>query len=448
MEPSIKKTYDKKLKKEFNIIIPYAMVDDRVNKYVDEIRPKVSQKGFRKGMVPNSVIREKYGQSIVAEELDKLVSETVRNLIKEHDIKLAITPKVDFESEFKEGQDVTLKACFEIYPEIPEIDLKKVKAVKREVEITEEDIKESTEQFLKANSTWEEKEDSYKAKKGDSVNIDYVGKIDKKEFEGGQAKGYQLELGSGSFIDNFEDQLIGKKAGDGVLVKVKFPKNYHNKEYAGKAAEFDVKVNKVLTGKTPELTDEFVKNTFGLENQEKLKEALKSQVENKYSSMSRNLFKKDLFEFLNKKYNFDLPEGLVERQLEALWKEVENELQQNPDKFKNEKEKEKEKAKKRDDAERMIRCGMIVADISHKNKIDVTQQDINQEIGKILGQFPAEQQAELIKNLQNNNQIIDNLKGSLIEEKTVDFIINLPSLDKKKLSTKDFEKIWKKENES
>lgn len=445
MEVKIKNTHDKKLKKEYQIVIPKALIDQKVNDYIEKVRKNFSLKGFRKGHVPAAVIKEKYGASIMADESDKIISETLKNLVKNNDLKLALSPKIDVKV-FEEGKDIELAASLEIYPEVPEIDLNKIKATKREAEISDADLDESLDKLLKFYRTWTPKDASEKAKKGDAVNIDYVGKIDKKEFEGGSAKGYQLELGSKSFIDNFEDQLIGKKVGDEVKVKVKFPKDYHNKEFAGKAAEFEVKVNEVLSADMPAVNDEFIKNNFGLENKEKLMEAVKKQIEGNYDNMTRNLFKQDFFDFLNKKYDFDIPAGLVEEQLNIMWKEVEEELKTNPDKFKNDKEKEKAKDKKREIAARMVRCGMILSDLAHKNKIEVNNDDINKELGKIISRFQGQEKA-VVEYYQKNQAAVQQLKGAVLEEKTIDFVLALPSLDKKKVSLKDFDKLWQKANE-
>jgi trigger factor len=445
MEVKIKNTYDKKLKKEYQITIPQQMVETRINDYIAKIRGNFSLKGFRKGQVPVEVIREKYGQSIMADEADKIISETLKKIVKDNEIKLALSPKIDIK-KFEADKDIEITATMELYPQIPEIDLAKLKIVKKDPEIIASDLDESLGKLLKFYRKWNSKEAAYKAKLGDSVNIDYVGKIDKKEFEGGAAKGYQLELGSKSFIDNFEEQLVGRKAGDEVKVKVKFPKEYHKEEFAGKAAEFDVKINEVLTAEAPEVSDEFIKNNFGLENKQKLEEAIRKQVEGNYQNLSRDLFKKELFDFLNKKYDFDLPLGLVESQTNNLWSSVEEELKTNPTKFKNEKEKEKAKDKQRETAQRMIRCGMILSDLAQKNKIEVTNDDINQELGKILARFPNQEKA-VLEYYQKNQDAVSQLKGTIIEEKTIDYILNQPSLEKKKISLKDLDKLWQKVNE-
>ncbi len=439
MEVAIKNTHDKKLKKDYHVTIPYAMIDGKITDYINKIRGTFSLKGFRKGQVPVDVIKEKYGQSIMAEEADKIISSTLKKIVEENKIKLALSPKIDIKA-FESGKDIEFTAVLELYPEVPEIELSKVKVTKREAEIAAADVDEALNKMLKFYRKWNKQDSGYKSKNGDAVNIDYVGKIDKVEFDGGAAKGHQLELGSNSFIDDFEKQLTGKKAGEEVRVKVKFPKEYHKEEFAGKAAEFDVKINEVLTAEMPEVTDEFVKNNFGMENKEKLVDAVKKQLTGSYEEMSRTFFKKEFFDILNKKYDFDLPAGLVEEQLTQLWNEEEQ------SKYKTEKEQEKAKEKKRELSERMIRCGMILSDLAQKNKLEVTNDDVNKEFEKILSRFPGQEKA-VIEYYQKNQGAVQQLRGSILEEKAIDFIFTQPSIEKKKIALKEFDKLWAKSNE-
>jgi trigger factor len=445
MEIKVKNIINKNLKKDYQIIVPNQLIQAKIDGRIVEIRKTLNLKGFRKGQVPIEVIKQKYGESIMADESDKVVSEQMRKIIKDNNLKIALQPKIDLKV-FEQNKDLECVITIELFPEAPQIDLDKIKIVKKEIEIVSADIDDALNKLLKFYRSWNQQESGYKAKLGDAVNIDYVGKIDKKEFAGGAANSHQLELGSKSFIDDFEEQLVGKRAGDATKVKVKFPKAYHNAEFAGKAAEFEVKINHVLTAQLPEVDDQFIKNTFGLDSKEKLEDALKQQLQGDYQSRSKNMFKKELFDFLNKKYDFDLPEGLVAEQLKNLWAEIEEELKQNPNKFKNDKEKEKARDEQRKVAQRMIRCGMILSDIAQKNKIETTNEDLNQEIGKILARFPNQEKV-VIEYYQKNPSAIQQLKGSIIEEKTVDFIIAKPSIEKKKISIRDFDKAFEKMNE-
>ncbi|MFT6077707.1 MAG: trigger factor, partial [Rickettsiales bacterium] len=406
---------------------------------VEKARKTYKLDGFRKGQVPANVIKQKYEASIMAEESEKIINETSKKIITENNLKLALSPKVEVKT-FEPKKDFEYEVTMELFPEVPEINLKKVKVTKKEVEIGKKEIDDFISKISKHHRKWEKQPSGTKAKKGDAVNIDYVGKIDKEAFEGGTATDHQLELGSKSFIDNFEDQLIGKKDGEEVKVKVKFPKEYQNAKYAGKAAEFDVKINSVLAGEDPELNDEFIKTNFGLESLAKLEEIAKEKVEGDYKMASRNFFKKDLFDLLNKKYDFDLPEGLIEEQFKNVWKEVEEELKENPEKFKNDKEQEKAKEEKRKLAARMIRSGIILSELSAKNKINVSNDDLMAEVNKKARQFPGQEQM-VAEYYQKNPEAIQGLRGQVLEEKTIDFILENAAIDIKKISIKDFDKI-------
>ncbi len=232
-EIQIKNTLSKKLKREYEITIPFSKIDQKIDERVSILQKNYKMKGFRNGQVPLNIIKQKHAASIMAEESEKIINETSQNIVKKDDIKLATTPKVNV-SIFELNKDLSYKLEMEIFPEVPKIDISKLKLNKKEAKVSEDEINQAKDNILARYKKWNKQEDSYKSKKGDAVNINYVGKIDGKEFDGGKADNHQLELGSKSFIDNFEDQLIGKKAGDNVEVKVKFPKEYHNAEFAGK----------------------------------------------------------------------------------------------------------------------------------------------------------------------------------------------------------------------
>ena len=441
-EVKIKNILNKPLKKEYQVAVPYSLIDEKINQVVEKVRKNYKLDGFRTGQVPTNIIKQKYEASIMADESEKIINETSKKIVKDNNLKLALTPNVEVKV-FEAKKDFEYNVSMEIFPEVPEIELTKIKLSKRNADISKTDIDESINKIVKRFTKWDEQPKDTKAKIGNAVNIDYVGKIDKEIFEGGSAQNHQLELGSKSFIDNFEDQLVGKKAGDEVKVKVKFPKEYHNDKYAGKAAEFDVKINSVSSANKPEVNDEFVKNNFGLESLVKLEEAVKEQISANYETMSKNFFKKELFDFLNKKYDFDLPTGLVEEHLEKIWAETESELKHNPEKFKNDKEKEKAKEEKRKESIKMVRSGIILSELSRKHNIKIEQNDVMKEVNKRVAQFPG-QEKFVIEYYQKNPAAIDEIRGVVLEEKVVNFILEKSSIENKKLSIKDFEKEFNK----
>lgn len=446
MEVQTKNILDKKLLKEFELFFPKELLNKNVNDYIEKVKGTYNLKGFRKGQVPANIIKEKHGEAILADELEKLLKENIKKIVKEKDLKLALEPKVDIK-KIALDLDLSANITFEIFPEIPEIELAKIKLTKREAELSDAEISEEVKKFAKYFCKWTKQEQGYKAKLNDAVKIDYVGKIDGEEFEGGSAKDYQLELGSKSFIDDFEDQLVGKKAGDKVNVKVKFPKDYHSEKFAGKSAEFAVLIHEILVAEIPEITDEFTKEKLGLDSSKLLQENIKKELEKRNNEMSVEAFKIELFEFLNKKYDFELPKGLIEAQTKSLWHDIEEELKTNPNKFKNEKEKNKAYEEKEELAKKMIRCSMILSKIATDNKIEVKKEDFDAEIQKTLARFPG-QEKQVIEYYQKNPQAIENIRLTLIESKAIEFIISQESVEKKKTSFKDFEKFYKKILES
>ncbi|MFM7620045.1 MAG: trigger factor [Alphaproteobacteria bacterium] len=445
MEIKVKKIKDDKLKKDFELNFSKELIEKKINDYIAKVQGNFTLKGFRKGQVPFAVIKEKYGQSIMADELDKMINEKVKEIVKEGNLKLAMQPKIEAK-EIDLGKDAIISLSLEIFPEIPEIELKKIKVVKREVAVDENDVKQELQKFNKFFATWEKQDSSYKAKNGDAVNIDYVGRIDKVEFDGGKAQGHQLELGSKSFIDDFEEQLIGKKAGDEVKVKVKFPKAYHAEALAGQNAEFEVKINEVLVAKLPELSKEFVKEKFNLEDPKALEDLLRKDLTKKFEEMSLEIFKNEVLEFLNKKYDFELPKGLVEVQANALWQSIESEIEKNPHKFKNDKEKEKAKKVKEEQAIEIIRGAMILSKICEQNKIEVTKEDFDKELFNIMQNFRGQEQ-KVIEYYQKNPQAIEGIRAKLIEDKAINFVANNELIEKKAMNIKDFEKFFTKANE-
>jgi trigger factor len=437
MAVTVQNILNENLKKDYQLTIPADLIENKVNERILEVQKNYSIKGFRKGQVPQTIIRQKYAPSIKLEEIDKIIAAEIKKIISDNNLKIALEPKLDLKS-LEDNKNIECVLSFELMPEVPEINLEKINLIKKDVEVSEGDVDEALNKFTKLYSSWNKQEPDYAAKNGDRVNIDYLGKIDGVAFEGGTAQGHNLELGTKSFIDNFEEQLVGKKAGDQIEVKVKFPDNYHNPEYSSKNAIFEVKVNNVSTAQMPDLNEEFIKTTFGLENKEKIAEILKQQVEQNYQNLSRDLFKIELFDLLGKDYDFDLPQGLVEMQLKNL---ADEEL---ADKEGQETKTNDLKGEKL--AKNMVKIGIIINDLADKNNIKVTNDDLNNELSKILAKYPN-QQKNILDYYKKNQSAIEQLKGLIIEKKLADFIINQPNIKREKLSVKEFDIIWQKANQ-
>ena len=417
---NIKKVSDKDLELKFEISVSVDELKQEMEKEAEKQQKTLKIDGFRKGKVPLSVIKNKYSALILSESAENLVENTINKIIDENKYALISRPKIEIKT-LESDKDFEFTATLELYPEIPAIDYKKMKLEKEKVEISDKEIEESQKRILKNFLQWVEQENTYKAEKGDKVNINFLGKIDGKPFDGGKAENYDLELGSKSFIDTFEDQLIGAKTGDEITVKVSFPENYHSKELAGKPATFDVKINSVSTPGKQEVDDEFIKKNLNIENLEKFHEMIKKELTSIYERGSKNKIKNAIFEWLKKNVKIELPKTIVDEEFNRQWEEVERDLSKNPNKFKDEKEKEEEKDKIRKEAEESIKLGLILSQIGKENNIQVQETEIIEEIRKRAASMPGQEQMFVDFYLKNKTAL-NQITGSILEDKVIDFI--------------------------
>ena len=357
---------------------------------------------------------------------------------------MALSPKIDVK-DFEYGKDFQYDITFELLPEIPEINFEKIKITKKELEVADKDIDEEIKKTLATLKDWSEKKEGSKIAKGDQAYIDYVCKIDGKEFEGGKAENQPLEIGSKTFIDNFEEQLIGAKIGDKILVKVKFPKEYHKKEFAAAKAEFDVKINKIMEATEPKLTDELVKEKFNSKDISDFKIKISEKIADNYKNISAALFKGELTDYLNKKFDFELPEGMVSERFDKIWPEIEK--RDFAKGFTNDKEKNKSQEKYRKDLEKHLRCSLIFSEEAQKNKISVTQEDINKSLDEKSKLFPGNE--EMFKNFYlQNKEMLGQIQNEIFDNKIADFFEKNIKIKHKKVSSKELEKdynIYKEE---
>lgn len=431
---------DKELKKEFEIKIPFGVLEKEVDTRAAKAQETYKLDGFRKGKVPVELIKQKHKEAFLVEAGEEMMDEITRDIIESEGYRLAMTPKIAVK-EFEVGKDVLFNITLELFPKVPDVDFGKISLKKYIVEVPESDIDKTVEGMASKHKVWKEKKG--KAKKGDAVKIDFLGKMDGTPFRGGEGKDHQLELGSNSFIKGFEDQLVDKKAGDECVVKVKFPKEYHAANLAGKPVEFEVKIHEVLSAEKPELTDEFVKTKFGADSLKEYRKQIRTYIEEMYEDLNKKSMREDLFEWIKKNVKLKVPEGMTEEQFNKMWKVVEEEERRNPKKFKNDKEREKLKKENKKFAEDMVRVGLVLSEWGDRNKIKVSDKEIRDEIINRARNFPN--QAEAMMNYyKNNKEALEQLTGALLEQKVCDFIIDKSKVKEIKVSAKEFAKKTEK----
>ena len=262
---------------------------------------------------------------MIVEVIEEKVSKASQDVLEERKLKAAVKPDVKLDSEMtdviEKNKDLVFTMNCEVLPEIELSDFSKITLENPVSEPKEKDINDALEYLAKQNKIFKDAPASTKSKDGDQVTMNYLGKIDGVAFEGGAAQDANLILGSKSFIDNFEEQLIGLKKGDKKVITVKFPENYQSADLANKEATFDVEIKLVSQPGESKIDDDLAKN-LGMEDLKKLKESLKDRIKQDFDSASRNKLKDSLLEALEKSHNFELPQSMVDQEFDQMWRQL------------------------------------------------------------------------------------------------------------------------------
>ncbi|MET0529142.1 MAG: trigger factor [Microvirga sp.] len=426
------------LKREFKVVLPATELEQRLTSELNNIKDRVRINGFRPGKVPAAHLRKVYGRSVMSDVLQNAVNDANRQIVEDNKLKLAQEPQIQFpedkdviEKAMDAKGDLSFTVALEVLPEFELVDLSGVSVKKPVAEVSDTEITESLERMAKQNRTYEAKEGV--SADGDRVVVDFVGRIDGEEFEGGKGQDIRVELGSNTFIPGFEEQLIGLKAGDTKLVKVSFPVNYMANHLAGKAAEFDVTVKEVEAPGELKIDDEMAKN-FGMDSLDKLKEAISEAIKRDFDTQSRRKVKKDLLDALDAKYSFELPQTLVEQEFAAVWSQVEADMKSNGRTFADEDTTEEEaKAEYLKIAERRVRLGLVLAQIGEKSDIKISDDEVTQALIERVRQYPG-QERQVWEFYQKNPQALAEIRAPLFEEKVVDQILSQVKVDEETVS--------------
>ncbi|MDR7038536.1 trigger factor [Methylobacterium sp. BE186] len=422
-------THSEGLKREFQVLLAAQELEDRLTNELSGLKDKVQLKGFRPGKVPVAHLRKVYGRSVMADVLQNAVNEANQKIVADNGLKLALEPRVEFPEDkavvdkaLDAKADLAFKVAVEVLPSFELADLSDVSLKKLVAKPSDAEIDEALQRMAGQNRPFAEKEEGAEAQNGDRVTIDFVGRIDGTEFEGGKGEGIDLELGSGSFIPGFEDQLVGAKVGESRLVKTTFPEAYGAEQLAGKDAEFDVTVQKIQAPGEAKVDDEFAKG-LGLESLEKLREAVSNAIGGDYEAASRRKLKKELLDALDGKYAFDLPPSLVHQEFASVWAQVEQDLKTRGKTFADEDTtEEKAQAEYRKIAERRVRLGLVLAQVGESADIKVSDEEVNQALIARVRQFPGQEQ-QVWDFYRKNAQALAELRAPLFEEKVVDHVL-------------------------
>ncbi|MGA2088278.1 MAG: trigger factor [Stellaceae bacterium] len=435
------------LKHEFTVVVAASDIERQIQDRLAEIGRSVRLPGFRPGKAPISVLKKRYGPSVLGEVVERAVNDSSSAAIRERNLRPALQPKIEIVS-YNEGKDLEYKLAVEVLPEIAPIDFAAIQLERWKPEVADKEIDEALERIAKQQRKSETVE--REAKTGDIVAIDFKGTVGGVAFPGGTAENYMLELGSGRFIPGFEDQLAGAKAGEARAVAVTFPADYGNAELAGKAAEFAVTVREVRA-MVPQAIDESLASAVGMENLAELRKAVRERVEREYAAVSRRKLKRELLDILAEKQKFPVPEGMLQIEFDQLWREVEAERKRATEAGEPDPEgggnDEELKTEYRALAERRVRLGLLLNEVGRANNIAVAPEEVNRAAVERARSFPG-QEREVLDLYRNNPQALDSLRAPILEEKVVDFIFEMAKITDRMVKAEELVAAVNEESEA
>lgn len=431
------------LKHEFSVILPKKSVDDQKDVRLAEIAKTAKMQGFRPGKVPMAVVKQRFGDEARADALDKTVSAAVEKVLTDNKLRPATQPKIEW-IETAEDKDVEFKLTVESLPEIKVGDFSKIALERPAADVEAAKIDDTITKFAKRMRRAEKVTDARAAKMGDILVIDFDGSVGGEKKPGMKGANHSLELGSKSFVDTFEEQLVGSKIGDKKTINVKFPADYHAADLAGKKAAFEVEVKELRQHKPVELNDALGKE-MGFPSIDKLRERVKDDIGADYKRIGRAVVKRALMDKLAEEYSFKVPESLLETEFGNIWKQVEE--------AKKKGELPEEDKKKSDKAlhdeyhgiaERRIRLGLLLAEVATQNKIEVTSNELRAALMAEAKRYPGQEKA-VFEYYTKTQGALERVRAPLLEEKVVDFILGKAKMTEKKMSGEELLKLPEEE---
>ncbi|MCI2787971.1 trigger factor [Staphylococcus warneri] len=406
-------TWEKKEGNEglLTVTVPSEKVDKALDQAFKKVVKQINVPGFRKGKVPRPIFEQRFGvEALYQDAVDILLPEAYGEAIDETGINPVAQPEVNV-TQIEKGKDFIFEATVTVEPEVKLGDYKGLEIEKQDSELTDEELEESINHSLGHMAEMVVKEDGA-VENGDTVNIDFSGSVDGEEFEGGQAEGYDLEVGSGSFIPGFEEQLEGMKTGEEKDVVVTFPEEYHAEELAGKEATFKTKVNEIKYKDVPELNDEIANELDAEANSvDEYKENLRKRLAEQKATEAENTEKEEAIKKATDNATIDIPQAMIDTELDRMVQEFGQRIQQQgldlQTYFQISGQDESQlREQMKDDAEQRVKTNLTLTAIADAENIEVSDEGIDKELEKMSEQFNIS--VEDIKNTLGNTDIVKN----------------------------------------
>ena len=404
------------IEQSLNIVIPSKEIEDKVSSKILVAQKDAKIKGFRKGKAPLEVVTKLYGPEIRQDVVYDAVSHKFYHLIDEKNLKIVSRPNLIPEAMEKD-KDVKFKATFEVYPEVRIGSLSRLNYKKPNCVIEDEDLEKSIVNLQKRMSKWEPADEV--SESGDQIKIDFIGKIEGEEFEGGKATDFPVEIGSKSMIEGFEDGLIGLKASESKTLNLKFPEEYGKKELASKDVSFEVTVQEVSKPALPELNEEFFKST-GIEvsNLQDYKKEVRSKLEEDLKNLLRNKAKQNALEALSESNNFEVPKAMIESEVVNMRNDTARRMGMDP------KEIDQDLfpvSTFEEEATKRVKIGILLNKIIEDKELKPDPEKVKEIIEERAASYKEPQQ--VVNYFYSDEEQLKNIESISLEEQVVDILL-------------------------
>lgn len=412
--------------RKMTVAVPAQQIDQEVEKRLKGMAGRVKIDGFRPGKVPFAVVKKRYADSVRYEVVEKLLGSSFQDAANKEQLRVAGLPEIDLKT-MEAGKDLEFVASFQVYPDVVIAGVETLSITRPVTEIADADLDKMIDVIRKQNQEWNDVDRA--AAVGDMVKVDFDGSVDGEAFEGGTAEGYSVELGAGRMLKDFEEGLVGMKAGDEKTIDVAFPEAYHAENLKGKTAQFKLTLKQVRESVLPEVNADFI-NKFGLEGAsvEEFRAEIKKNMQRELDNAIKTQLKQQVMDGLADLHAIDIPKSLVTDEIRYVREEFSQNTGSKPDNIPDELFAPQ--------AERRVKLGLIVGEVIRQNSLQRDPARVEAMLESVAASYEDPQ--ELKNYYRSNRQAMQTIEAAVMEEMIVDWVMEKATVTDE---TRDFDSV-------
>ncbi len=438
----VTETLSEGLKRAFDVVLPAADIEAQRMSRLAELAKTLTLPGFRPGKVPMPVIKQRFGTAVMAEIVEQSVSEATRKVFEERGLRPAMQPRIDLTdaaAAAKPGNDVAFAVTLEILPEIALPDFAAIALERLKAEVDDAAIAKVLADMAGRQRTLEPVAEARGATPGEVLTVDFIGRTDGVAFPGGTGEDMEIEVAGEGFIPGFTEQIEGLAPGETRTITVRFPEDYGVADLAGKEAAFEITAKKLARALLPEIDAAFAER-IGFESLDELRETISQQIGREYAQLSRLNLKRQLLDRLAEQVSFPVPEAMLTAEFDQIWQRIEADRKAGrlaPEDAA--KDDETLRAEYRAIAERRVRLGLLLAETGRINGITVSQDEMTRAMRAEAARYRG-QEAQIFEMFRKNPNLAETLRGPILEDKVVNFVVELARIEERTVSAEELSK--------